>query len=624
MMTVDPVMDSNFVSARAHLRRNGIPMWFIILGVCAIVLASRKAFACSGLILGKDVSPTGCVVVGHVEDDGGRLLVRHGLVPARTHASGSVIVAEDGSARVPQASETFGFFWSEVRGERGLSNADVFHNDRGVCIVTDSCRDSRLDNEPDLIGGGIEYALRRILAERATSSAHGVQLAAEILDRYGYRGSGRTYLIADAREAWMLQIAQGRHFCAIRVRDDEAAFIPNHYTIRAGDLATHRFRMSDGLIGYARDRGWCDVDDASPERFDFARAFQDPSGWRKDVNTLRHRHALRLLTGREWDADGELPFGVRPERIVSRREVAAILRTHYEGTPDDRRVPFAGRSPHYTPIRRICSGTTVEGLIAELDEHPELTRLVIAQGHPCSAPFLPLHAGVSSLPESLDPMDDPAAELETHCAAKPHLLDADGKGWWRVRRRQAIIDLRWNDVRGTLGEWIASFETDIDAEEADVRSRARALFDEGRDSEARTILNDWAARIAEEAEHGIEAVLRPFVPADASCDRSGITRGDRSGELAVSFRCAGTPDEPSIRMGQDGVSHTLWATPLPGTLRSDGDGWTVRFRVRELTEAAVPCLSDFHLGGRDAAGRGFAARVTLRVLPSAQEDTLPY
>lgn len=601
-------------------------MWIFLCLLAVAALSPRRASACSGLILGKDVSPTGRIVVGHVEDDAGRILVRHGRVPARTHDDGAVIVAEDCSARVPQTSETLGFFWTEVRSERGLSNADSFVNDRGVCIVTDSCRDSRLDNEPDLIGGGIEYALRRILAERATSSAHGVALASELLDRYGYRGSGRTYIIADANEAWMVQIAMGRHFCAIRVRDDEAAFIPNHYTIRAGDLATHRFRMSDGLLEYARERGWSPADDATPERFDFARAFQDPSGWRKDVNTLRHRHALRLLTGREWGADDDLPFGVRPGRIVSREDVAAILRTHYEGTPDDRRVPFAGRSPHYTPLRRICSGSTVEGLIAELDDRPELTRLFLAQGRPCSSPFLPLHAGITTIPEPLHPMDDPAAELETHCAAKPDLLDADGKAWRRVRRRQTTIDLRWNDICGALGGWIASFEAAAAAEESDVRWRARAIFDAGNDSDARALLNEWAARVTTDAEHGLDAVLRSFAPSGAVCNAASLVRGDRSGELTVRFTCAGTPDERSIRMGQEGVPHPLWAAPVSGSLRSlrsDGDCWTVRFRVRELTEAAVPCLSDFYLGGRDTAGRSFSAQTQLRVLPPLPEETLP-
>ena len=86
------------------------------------------------------------------------------------------------------------------------------------------------------------------------------------------------------------------------------------------------------------------------------------------------------------------------------------------------------------------------------------------------------------------------------------------------------------------------------------------------------------------------------------------------------------PDERSIRMGQEGLPHSLWAAPGTGSLRSlrsDGDSWTVRFRVRELTEAAVPCLSDFHLGGRDVAGRSFSAHTQLRVLPPLPEETLP-
>ena len=45
-----------------------------------------SAVACSVVVVGKDASATGRVLVGHNEDDSGELFVRNGLVPAGDHA----------------------------------------------------------------------------------------------------------------------------------------------------------------------------------------------------------------------------------------------------------------------------------------------------------------------------------------------------------------------------------------------------------------------------------------------------------------------------------------------------------------------------------------------------------
>ena len=62
--------------------------------------------------------------------------------------------AEPGCAAIPQVAETNGFFWSEIcTPEGGMSTSDVFYNDRGVCVVSNSCMRSRED-APDLTDGG--------------------------------------------------------------------------------------------------------------------------------------------------------------------------------------------------------------------------------------------------------------------------------------------------------------------------------------------------------------------------------------------------------------------------------------------------------------------------------------
>ncbi|MCK9330885.1 MAG: C69 family dipeptidase, partial [Candidatus Cloacimonetes bacterium] len=59
-----------------------------IAAICIFLVAACGAFACTTILVGKDVSGTGCVIVGHNEDDGGRAMVEHGYVEARTWEAG--------------------------------------------------------------------------------------------------------------------------------------------------------------------------------------------------------------------------------------------------------------------------------------------------------------------------------------------------------------------------------------------------------------------------------------------------------------------------------------------------------------------------------------------------------
>ena len=61
-----------------------------------------NASACSTVIVGKDVSATGNILVGHNEDNGGRILTAQYWVPAATHKKGEMIKFEEAAASIPQ------------------------------------------------------------------------------------------------------------------------------------------------------------------------------------------------------------------------------------------------------------------------------------------------------------------------------------------------------------------------------------------------------------------------------------------------------------------------------------------------------------------------------------------
>ncbi len=374
----------------------------LALAVLALVLAAsawagtRPGDDCFTVIVGKKASADGSVIVAHNEDDPGDIIVNVRKIQARDYA-GRRRVALGNGATYETDGKVAGFLWIEAAGQEF---ADSFVNDYGVVITSDSCP-SR-ETAEDLTDGGIGHMLRRLMAEKARSAREAVKLAGELVERYGYRGSGRTYSVADKDEAWMIAIIRGRHWFAQRVPDDEVAVIPNWYTIRRIRTdAPGEFMGSPDIVAYARGRGW--YDEAKDGPFDFKKAFQRPPRPDPfmDGNTLRHWRGLAWLSGREWEKNGDYPFSFKPAKKVSAESLTALLRDHYEGTPYDATDGYKTGTPNHTKFRTICTTTTINSFIASLNGRrpaPISATLWLALGRPDSTAYLPVYYGVDDLP----------------------------------------------------------------------------------------------------------------------------------------------------------------------------------------------------------------------------------
>ena len=445
---------------------------------------------CMTFVAGRRASATGRVLVAHNEDDTGVVAVRHGLVPPARWPEGSAMPAEPGLAAIPQVERTLGFYWSEVSTpEGGMSTSDVFYNERGVCIVSNSCMQSREDGSGQ--PGGISYNLRRAVAERAVSARDAIHILMELVDRWGYAPSGRAYTVADADEAFMIQIAQGRRYVAIRVPDDCGLIMPNHYTIH-DPAAFDEFWMSDGLAGEAVRRGWC-----APGTFDFARAYQHPDSVGKPVNVLRQRFSALALTGEDC-GNGELPFAVRPKEPVTVEKMMALLSNHYDGAPEDVRIGPGG-TPHGTPNNRVCDGSTVESSVFDLRRDPRLTTLWLTAGRPCQQPWLPLHP-LCGLPEAFAPMADSAAELARHLLPDPARMAQPDTGIQRLRDFGDAMEMVYADNAAAVREALANLRARAVRADAEAVAEAQSLLGEGREADA-------VARLAQAADGQVCAAL---------------------------------------------------------------------------------------------------------------------
>ena len=206
------------------------------------------------------------------------------LAPHAEHPAGDMVPCT--YRPVPQVRETYAVLLSRPFW---LWGTEMGANECGVVIGNEAVfTKAPFERGPALTG----MDLLRLALERAATAPAALEVITGLLADYGQGGSGsqthafyyhNSFLIADPREAWVLETA-GREWAAARVRS--VGSISNAITIGAEwDLA------SEGLVPYAVQRGWC----RGRADFDFARCYSDFLYTRFSAARSRQCRSVSLL-----------------------------------------------------------------------------------------------------------------------------------------------------------------------------------------------------------------------------------------------------------------------------------------------------------------------------------------
>jgi len=467
----------------------------------ALCWPAPRIWACYAVIVGRGASADGSVLVAHNEQNGGRRILNFRRIPRRQFAPGAQLRLLRGGT-LAQVPETWAFLWSE---NPGLSFSDGYLNEWGVAIVSDGCA-TREDGYEALVArgeirqGGIGYMLRRLVAERARSAREGVKVAGELVERFGYSASGRSYVIADPREAWVFAAVCGRRWAAQRVPDDCVVVLPNVHIIGVMDLAdTDNFLGSPDLVDYAVKRGWYEKKGTGPicakhppgrsgkldlSPFSFRRAYSAVRGGPPDPRRLRGRE---LVTGKRDRASRgeELSFGVRPAEKLTVAAAVAILRD--QGGP----VPLS------TP-------TTQEGAVFQLraDVPREIGCIYWrTTAEPVTSALTPWYLGITQTPSSYfrDVEVETQLSLEHHFRPPRGTFDEDAKlAWWTFKRLQDWVYDDYPARIATVGRTWKAFEEREFAEQPEVEAKAIGLWKTDQEA-ARRYLTEYCAEVAAQA-----------------------------------------------------------------------------------------------------------------------------
>jgi dipeptidase len=422
---------------------------------------------CSTIIVGKDASATGFVMVAHNEDDGGNQIVNFYKSPGRDNEKGQIIRFKDGATE-QQTSHSYAFLWFEMPGQ---DFSDTYINENGVLITSNSCPSKETFGE--IVDGGIGYEFRRLIAERALSARVGVELAGQLVEKWGYNGAGRTYTIADKSEAWLFAVVRGKQWIAQRVPDDQAAFIPNYYTIKEVNLNDpDNFLASKDLVSYAERRGWYNREKDGP--FNFTRVYSLERELTSMGNIGRMWMGVSLLSGNTYKKEDDFPVSFVPSGKIGMKEIMTVLTNHFEDTDFDSTDHYRLGSPHDNKVRPICSASQQFSFIAELRSGMTFDiggRIWFAPRRGCVNAYIPFYFGITEIPASLT-MDTPEEAYAMHFKRTESVYDRNRPmAWWnfvavseytdkdyakRIQDRQRIKD----DLQKSYTKLATQFEKD--------------------------------------------------------------------------------------------------------------------------------------------------------------------
>ncbi len=324
-------------------------MNFRQLAAAALMAAApAAALACTSLIAGKKVTADGSVIITYAADSHtlyGELYHQ----PAADHAPGSMRTVTEWDTgkilgQIPEVAHTY----------RTLGNM----NEHGLTIA-----ESTWGGREELAGSGlIDYgSLIYITLQRARTAREALKVMTELVEKYGYASSGESFSIADADEAWIMELIgkgnddKGAVWVARRVPDDCISGHANHARIHTFPLDDPETLYSPDVISFARSKGYFNGKDKD---FSFSRAYAVTDGGALRgcdgrVWSFYNRHSQGAQPYLDWILKGEgapLPLWVKPEKPVTVRDMQAMMRDHFEGTPLDMTTDI-GAGPYAVPYR---------------------------------------------------------------------------------------------------------------------------------------------------------------------------------------------------------------------------------------------------------------------------------
>lgn len=320
--------------------------------------------ACSNILVSKGASKDGSVLLSYSADSHilyGELYYKKGNV----HAPGTMLKIYEWDT---------GKYLGEIAQAQRTYNMVGNMNEHQVIIT-----ETTFGGLPQLedTTGIVDYgSLIYITLQRAKSAREAIKIMADLVNEYGYRSSGESISIADKNEIWILEIIgkgtkmvngknvnKGAVWVAMRIPDGYVSAHANHARITQFPLNDPQNCLySPDVISFAKESG---LYKGSDKDFSFSDVYAPLDFGSMRGCEARVWSAFNIMgKGKIGDkpsdfyldyamghnAANRLPLFIKPAEKISVKDVANIMRDHYEGTALDMTKDI-GAGGHALPYR---------------------------------------------------------------------------------------------------------------------------------------------------------------------------------------------------------------------------------------------------------------------------------
>ena len=309
----------------------------------ALVAGTATAFACTNFIVTKGASTDGSVMVTYAADS-------HQLYGALYKHNGGKQKAKMLAVNEWDTGRYLGLI-----EQIPTTYSTVGNMNEHSLIITETTYGGRHELEDK--NGIMDYgSLIYIALQRAKTAREAIAVIVELANKYGYASSGESFSIADADEAWIMELIgkgskldnkgnnlrKGIVWVARRIPDGYVSGHANQARITTFPLNDKENCLyASDVISFAREMGYFNGKD---EEFSFCDAYAP-----LDFGGLRGCEARvwsffrTVAEGMDQYTDyamghnpkNRMPLWVKPTQKVSPKQLFDAMRDHYEGTPMD-------------------------------------------------------------------------------------------------------------------------------------------------------------------------------------------------------------------------------------------------------------------------------------------------
>ena len=328
----------------------------------AFAVGAITAYACTNFIVTKGASTDGSVMVTYAADSH-QLYGALYYTPKGNFKPGTMLRVDEWDTgkylgNIPQIPTTY---------------TTVGNMNEHSLIITETTYGGRAELEE--ANGVIDYgSLIYITLQRAKTAREAIAVIADLTATYGYASSGESFSIADADEAWIMElISKGKYgkgivWVARRIPDGYVSAHANQARITTFPLNDpENCLYSEDVISFARERGYFS---GSDEEFSFCDAYAPIDfGGMRGCEARVWSFFRSVAEGMDKYIDfalgvnpqNKMPLWVKPTEKVSPKVLFDAMRDHYEGTPMDMTTDI-GAGGHALPYRWRPMYFTVDGV----------------------------------------------------------------------------------------------------------------------------------------------------------------------------------------------------------------------------------------------------------------------